>query len=199
MTTSGRVRGTNHESWRALDMALRAGCRGLPGGWTLKRLLIKYRGKSAQWQGMPLTIKLILEWIDAYQERTGKWPMKSMRPIEGASGETWATVDSALRQGSRGLPGGSSLPQLLAKHRGVWKYGATRLTVQQVLAWADAHYKRAGKWPTVGGGKVRGTTDETWLAIDQALRRGSRGLPEGLSLSQLLAERRGVVRGQSVR
>jgi hypothetical protein len=31
----------------------------------------------------------------------------------------------------------------------------TRLTVEQILAWADAYKARTGRWPTAGSGRVR--------------------------------------------
>ena len=109
----------------------------------------------------------------------------------GTNGETWGYIDRALRLGSRGLKGGISLRVLLAKHRGVTR----RLTIRQVLAWADEHHRRTGKWPVVYEGPVHGATDGTsWLAIEKALRYGSRGFPGGTSLYRLLATRRGAER-----
>jgi hypothetical protein len=70
-----------------------------------------------------LTVKQILEWADAYHQRTGRWPKQTSRPVYGAIGETWTAIYLALRNGNRGLPGGSSLAQLLAEHRGVRKPG----------------------------------------------------------------------------
>jgi len=66
------------------------------------------------------------------------------------------------------------------------------LTIERILAWADQHYERTGKWPTVGSGEVFGEPGESWMAINRALGRGSRGLPDGSSLSTLLAKHRGV-------
>jgi hypothetical protein len=43
---------------------------------------------------------------------------------------------------------------------------AYRLTVGQVLAWADAHHTRTGKWPTVASGPVAEAPGERWTAID---------------------------------
>jgi hypothetical protein len=65
--------------------------------------------------------------------------------------------------------------------------GRPTLTVQQILAWADAHHERTGQWPLQRSGPVTDAPGETWSAIDVALRRGHRGLPEGSSLSWLLA------------
>ena len=65
------------------------------------------------------------------------------------------------------------------------------LSVEQVLAWADRHWARTGRWPHASSGPVPGTHRQTWQAINQALVRGGRGLPGGSSLARLLEERRG--------
>jgi hypothetical protein len=66
------------------------------------------------------------------------------------------------------------------------------LTVAQILAWADSHHARTGRWPTTASGPVLGRPGERWARIDAALRRGLGGLPGGDSLARLLASRRGV-------
>jgi hypothetical protein len=66
------------------------------------------------------------------------------------------------------------------------------LTVEQVLAWADAHHARTGRRPAVRSGPVPEAPGETWVGIDLALRRGARGLPGGYSLARLLALLRGA-------
>jgi hypothetical protein len=40
---AGQVAGAPGETWRALDVALRQGLRGLPGGDSLARLLRRHR------------------------------------------------------------------------------------------------------------------------------------------------------------
>src|SRR5204863_293792 len=68
-----------------------------------------------------------------------------------------------------------------------------RLTIDQILAWADAHYAATGEWPQLRSGRVRGSPfDDSWAALNSALQKGLRGLPGGLSLAQLLSQRRGV-------
>jgi hypothetical protein len=67
-----------------------------------------------------------------------------------------------------------------------------RLTVAQILAWADAHRRRTGRWPGQTSGPVAGVPGQTWAAVVEALRRGLRGLPEGDTLARLLARERGV-------
>jgi hypothetical protein len=65
------------------------------------------------------------------------------------------------------------------------------LTVAQILAWADDHEERTGSWPRITSGAVLAPTDESWRAIDIALRQGLRGLPGGGSLPRLLASEHG--------
>ena len=65
-----------------------------------------------------------------------------------------------------------------------------KLTEAQILAWADAHHARAGAWPTERSGPVAVAPGETWRAIDNALRRGHRGLPGYSTLARLLAQHR---------
>ena len=61
------------------------------------------------------------------------------------------------------------------------------LTVEQILAWADAYRARTGRWPTARSGPVPEAPGETWSGIDRGLRVGGRGLPGGYSLARLLA------------
>jgi hypothetical protein len=64
------------------------------------------------------------------------------------------------------------------------------LTVEQILAWADAHRARMGAWPTASSGPVADAPFETWKAIDRALTRGHRDLPGGDSLARVLDRHR---------
>src|SRR6516165_695540 len=141
----------------------------------------------------PLTISQVLAWADAYHRRSGRWPRIESWPVPG-SGDTWHRVDSALRLGLRGLaPGGSSLARLLAERRGVRNQGdLPRLSVAEVLRWADAHCRRTGAWPKETGGPIPEAPGEGWHAVDRALRAGVRGFTAGSSLPRLLQARRGV-------
>jgi hypothetical protein len=68
----------------------------------------------------------------------------------------------------------------------------TKLTVAQTLTWADAHHARTGAWPRRDSGPVAGAPGETWVNIDQAMKKGLRGLPGGDTLARLLTRARGV-------
>lgn len=65
-----------------------------------------------------------------------------------------------------------------------------RLTEAIILKWAEAHYERTRRWPSVESGEVVDAPGETWIAINGALRRGVRGLPGGSSIHLLLANQR---------
>jgi hypothetical protein len=138
----------------------------------------------------PLTEGQILAWADAHRARTGQWPGVASGPVPETAGLTWRGIHDALRRGHRGLPVASSLFRLLQQRRGRGKTRRRPLAVGQVLAWADAHRARTGKWPHAKSGPVADVPGETWSAIDSALRQGHRGLPGGDGLARLLGRHR---------
>ena len=118
--------------------------------------------------------------------RTGRWPTCSSGPCLEAPGEHWGSLMSAVHEGQRGLPGGSTFAQLLVKHRGHRSKGhAPRLSIPQILDWALAFQTRHGEWPTSHSGPVAEAPGETWSGIQSALGRGRRGLPGGSTLARL--------------
>jgi hypothetical protein len=182
--------GTN---WRQVDNALRYGHRGLPDGCSLAQLLAEHRGHRNIMALPGLTVARVLRWADAWHRRTGAWPIAASGPIPEAPGDTWHTVNIALREGLRGLRGRRSLPQLLAQRRGVRNLpGTPALTVETILAWAGAHHTATGQWPRLNSGPVIDQPGETWNAVQSALWIGARGLAGGSSLALLLQEHRGV-------
>ncbi len=143
----------------------------------------------------PLSEPGILSWCDDYHSRKGAWPTRDSGVVPAAPWENWLALDAALRNGSRGLPGGSSLARLLAKHRGKRNRKALpALTEEVVAALADVHRWWTGEWPTRHSGPVLASPvpGETWARINHALVTGCRGLPGGSSLARVLAARRGV-------
>ena len=93
----------------------------------------------------------------------------------------------ALFMGTRGLPGGTSLARFLSQRRNARnRKGLPRLTIKQILAWADVFQQRNHRRPTVLAGRIPRTQGETWCTVDKALYRGTRGLPGGSSLAQML-------------
>jgi hypothetical protein len=183
------------DTWAIIHGALSQGLRGLPGGSSLAALLQGHRGVRNKQRLPRLTVEQILAWADAYHEAHGEWPQVNSGPVpeSPAPGDTWALIYGALVRGQRGLPGGLSLARLLADRRDV----RPPLTFERILAWADAHHRAHGRWPTRSSGAVAGVHRETWNNIDMRLMRGERGLPRGWTLVRLLAEYRGRVPGGS--
>ena len=67
-----------------------------------------------------LTVAQVLSWADTHQGQTAQWPTAASGAVtDGPDGLTWRRINNALRFGLRGLPGGSSLAQLLAEQRAV--------------------------------------------------------------------------------
>jgi hypothetical protein len=187
---SGPVDGIAGETWRELDRALMEGWRGLPGGTRLSWLLAEHRGASARLPAPKLKVEQVLAWADAYHEATGNWPTRGSGPIAGTD-EVWSNVCDALKRGHRGLPRSGSLAELLSRERQARSRAAPPpLTVEQVLAWADAHHAAHGRWPTTMSGRVPGVPEESWGGIGAAVVLGRRGLPGGTTLARLLATHR---------
>ncbi len=179
-SNTGAVVDAPGEKWSSVRDALLIGQRGFEGGSSLARFLAEHRGKRNHMALPPLSVTKILRWADSHCARTGQWPTSKGVPIADALGETWSGVNAALVFGRRGLPGGSSVARLLAKHRGKRNGKALpHLSPRLVLMWADNHFKRTGKWPTKQSGPIADASGETWCAIDNALRAGNRGFPGG--------------------
>jgi hypothetical protein len=68
------------------------------------------------------------------------------------------------------------------------------LTAKQILGWADAHFRRTGRWPKPSSGPIEDAPGETWYAVHRALTRGRRGLPGGSSVFQFLVKYRRISR-----
>jgi len=191
---SGPIPGAGGETWWTIDDALKKGSRGLSGGPSLADLLADNGLLCRRTRGLSFSEDRILEWADSYHAQHGVWPQASSGPIPESKRATWTRVDRSLRLGFYGLPGGSSLTKLLERCRGKRSLAnPPKLTEEIILLWADDHNKRHGRYPVKESGTIDASHDETWVIVDAALRKGSRGLPPGSSLSRLLAARRGIV------
>lgn len=198
IANSGPVDQAPSETWSAINEALIKGRRNLPRGSSLATLLAAWGVKRNRKRPSTLTIRQILHWADEFHVRHGAWPDQRSGPVQGTVGETWRGIDNTLRHGMRGLSGRSSLPRFLNKYRRIFN-GLTRrptpvnphkrLQIEQIVKWGEAHRRLTGTWPTRDSGLVRGTSWQSWKAIDAALNRGQRGLPGGSSLPKLFGDR----------
>jgi hypothetical protein len=170
----------------AVEVALRGEGRGLRGGSSLGKLLARRLEARTKAGIGGLTVRRILSWADEHHARTGRWPSCECGAVLGAAGENWKAIDTALRQGCRGLSGGSSLAMLLAHRRGTRNRGALpELRLGTIRRWAEAHQARTGRWPTGDSGQIVEAPSETWKGAEMALSKGRRGLPGGLTLARL--------------
>lgn len=145
---------------------------------------------GAPTDGVPaLTVGQVLTWARAYLAQHGRYPSADSGPVAGVPGQTWQDLDRALRRGSPGLPGGSSLPQLLNELLGKRERScSTELSLAQILHWADRHHQQTGAWPQRSSGPVIDAPGETWHSVDAALCVGGRGLGVKTTLARLLIE-----------
>jgi hypothetical protein len=199
IVASGAVIDAPGETWTAIQIALIRGGRGLPGGSSLPGLLLQEFGARNTRSAPPLSEREILKWCDAHKKRTGQWPTQYSGDVPESPGDSWQMIDMCLRRGLRGCVGETSLPRLLAAKRGRrTRTLLPRLSVTQVLKWCDAHHDRTGAWPGQDSGPIVDAPGETWRGVETALRRGRRGLPEGLSIARLLAKKRNVPNKKSL-
>jgi hypothetical protein len=190
---SGQATAGSDETWARIDNALRRGHRGLGAKTSLPRLLNERRGVPVWGDPSPLTIEQILARADAFHAAHGRWPTKWDERDAAGPDEPWKRIDHALREGLRGLPGGTTLAWLLLERRKAWPaYRPPDLTIEQILAWADAHRAETSRWPTVDSGAIIGAPGDTWMKVQMALLNGGRGLPERTSLARVLIEHRGA-------
>jgi superfamily II DNA or RNA helicase len=187
---SGKIPESPGESWNGVDKALSRGQRGLAGGSSLAQLLEGGLGVRNIKNLPPLSEEQILGWAKAHQKRNGKWPNISSGIIPESPGDKWVNINAALAKGLRRLAGGSSLAQLLDQELGVRNIkNLPPLSEEKILGWAKAHRKKNGKWPIMTSGKIFNAPEETWSAVDGAIKQGNRGLAGGSSLARLLEER----------
>ena len=146
----------------------------------------------------PLTLKQIRSWAEQYHKRHGQWPTARSGPIPGTR-ETWSSVVTALARGLRGLPRGNTLSRLLDAWFPVLRSRPCircPLTVEQILAWADAYHRRTGLWPRKSmPPAIPGSGGETWMKIHTALYSGGRGLRGHTTLLRFLARHRDLSDG----
>jgi hypothetical protein len=166
------------ETFRLFDIALNNGMRGLPGGDSLFRFLVR-KGRIV----IP-TLEIILKACDKHYKLNGKWPTKrTTDSVPGLPDETWPSINERLKTNE------SSLAKFLEKNRGRVNYSnKPKLTEKIILDSANEYYKITGSWPSAHckPNTVPLLRDETWNRINEALTKGFRGLPGNDSLSNLL-------------
>jgi hypothetical protein len=188
------VRATSE--WCALDGVLRQGGRGLPGGSSLAKLMADRFGYVYWGNKMPLSDEFILDMVDQFKNEHGKFPGQYSGLVAGGfPGDDWGGYNASLRDGGRGLHGGTTLAKLIHSRypEYVHSKNCENLTVEFIVDRAKEHLDLNGKFPVVKGGSVtNGYPGDTWNGYDRALFEGGRGLPGGTTLKRLLAKELGA-------
>jgi superfamily II DNA or RNA helicase len=107
------------DNWTAINAAGYLGQRGLEKGRTLPRILAPIKagyGTKIRNEGGALSEATIIEAAVQHFKKTGMWPSCNDRSSEIPllPGSTWGTINSAGRQGNRGLGKGRLLTKILA-------------------------------------------------------------------------------------
>lgn len=189
---SGAVNGGHPgDTWLAYNCALMNGTRSLCGGTSLSQLLSASGIGHTNKKGKPrLTEEFILSRITEHFQRTHRFPVATSGAVMGGhAGDTWLGYERALINGNRGLPGGSSLSRLMKRSNTGYSSRLEKptLTTEAILERCVEYFVNCKKYPTRKSGAVQGGyKGDTWMAYDQALTKGARGLPGGSSLAKLL-------------
>lgn len=172
------------DTWADAHSALLLGLRGLHGGKTLEEMLSSYVEDQ-----ITITETQILTWVDAHKKQSGSYPVNAtFGEIPESNGQTWNSIDFALKKGLYGLPKrkpSDSLYWFISRHRGSQiQYKRPNLTSMSVMAWAMSFYEKNGKLPEAESGVIDEVTtrEETWADINDALVAGRRGFSGQSSL-----------------
>ena len=207
----------------AIDAALSDGYRGLPNGLSIATLNaevseehnLDYINVHNQ---NDLDIDLIKESLLAHRQATGEW-LSAVTKRENdkkrsyilehgpyAGKMTVAALASALSNGFRGLPGGSSIPTLnaeVSKEHNLDYFNhidQEDLDIDLIKASLLAHRQKTGEWLSAGKKGSNGKNgyyilehgpyagEMTVTALNTVLSKGARGLPGGSSIPTLNAE-----------
>lgn len=177
------------DTWRAYSNGLSLGLRGLPGGSSLAKLLSSRFGVRNCKSRPRLSKSGILELASYHRSIFNAWPNIASGEVKGGGqGDTWKIYDHCLREGQRGLPGGSSLAEILSEAYGApLKINKKQTSEAEIVCLAKNHFTSNGYWPNKQSGPVHdGHPGDTWRNYDYSLREGLRGLPGGSSLAKLL-------------
>src|SRR5262249_23533107 len=110
------------------------------------------------------------------------------REAEGSAGEKGGAAEPVPVPGRDRVPPPRKRPRRSLPRAVRWP----PFDIEEILAWADAFYRRTGDWPGADSGEISERPPDSWRSVESALRLGLRGLPGKSSLAQLLSERRSV-------
>jgi hypothetical protein len=109
-------------TWSTIDCTFKRGKRGLPKSTLAQFIQNEFEIRSAG-NSTLLTEELILKWANQYIIEHGNKPTAKSGVVKFAVGDhkniTWLAVDASLRKGRHGLPGKTSLANLIHEKIGI--------------------------------------------------------------------------------
>jgi hypothetical protein len=107
-------------TWCAINNALRRGNRGLRKYKSLSEFLNIKLGKIKRNKYAMVSNTIIIDWIKQFKIKYRRNPKLMDGKIEFADGQyfgmSWRSINECLRNGYRGLIGGSSLKEIVSKN-----------------------------------------------------------------------------------
>lgn len=97
-------------TWKSIDLALKKGHLGIKNKGSSLAKLLASNGFINTLNKKKLSEKQIMNAVKKFLKKTNKRPRATTKgSVPGFPGYTWSSIDKALRNGHRGLNGGSSL------------------------------------------------------------------------------------------
>lgn len=179
--------GVLRDTWRNIHYAAQVGARGLTPGGSLSAILAPLRR---------ITEEESLGAAARFRNERGRLPSgRLLEKVPELRNLSWRAIDGLARRGSCGLTPGSSLRTILAPIRPnglrrslLGRIKKTPLDETGIVRAALEHLHTYGKVPTKSSREpLAGLPGESWSAIDEAGRKGHRGLVKGRTVTEIVS------------
>ena len=179
--------GIRKDSWRKIDYAARIGARGLAPGGSLSAILRPLR---------EITEAKIIAAAERFRSVHGRLPSnRVLERVPELRNLSWRAIDGLARRGSCGLTPGRSLSAILAPIRPnglrsslLGRLKKPPLNEKAIERAAFEHLHAYGKVPSNSSREpLAGLPGESWSAIDEAGRKGQRGLAKGRTVAEIVS------------
>jgi hypothetical protein len=187
------------KNWLALDTYCRKNLQGLENIGSFSQLKDKYNLNNK------MSEDILIRWIKATKEKTGKWPNQNDMEVWDKDEQTgeftlvkekeWHNIDMDCRHDLQGLHGLGSLSKFKKKH-GLEDHNI--LPEETLVRWIKATHEKLGKGPSHKSKEVWDKDEQTgefhlvegenWTSLNNACRENWRGLQNAGSIAQLKAK-----------
>lgn len=185
-------------TWNAINTALNRGNRSFSPGSSLASFTETEFGIKNPKRKPTLSEDGIRELIQNFIARHGRKPQKTDGLIEHHEGNlSWQIIDRRLRDGNKGLSGGSSLAIFSETHFGIRdQVKIPEVSLDLIRFYIQKHFAKYKKYPTSKSGKIEFAEGElkgiSWHSVNQAIKAGKTSLPKGSTLADYIQSEFGV-------